>query len=152
MKPPPTILLVEDDPRDAEFTLSALASIRPCPEVIHVCDGAEALDFLYRRGAYAARETRRPAVILLDLKMPRIDGMEVLRQVKADPELRMLPVVILTSSREERDVRDAYALGANAYVVKPVRFQSFLDAIKSLGSFWTELNEPPPVADPGTCG
>jgi len=152
MKPPPTILLVEDDPRDAELTLNALASTDPAPEVIHVYDGAEALDFLYQRGAYAARDARRPAVMLLDLKMPRVDGMEVLRQVKGDPHLRALPIVILTSSREERDVRETYALGANAYVVKPVRFQSFLEAIKSVGAFWTELNEPPPLGEPGTYG
>ena len=152
MKPPPRILLVEDDPRDAELTLNVLASADPAPEVIHLYDGAEALDFLYRRGAFAARETGPPSVMLLDLKMPRIDGMEVLRQVKSDPLLKTIPIVVLTSSREERDVRETYALGANAYVVKPVRFHNFLEAIKAVGVFWTDLNEPPPAGGPGASG
>ena len=117
MKAPPTILLVEDDPQDAELTLNALGAADPPPEVIHLHDGAEALDYLFRRGAYCARESSLPAVILLDLKMPRVDGLEVLRQVKGDRELRSIPVVVLTSSREEKDVRRTYALGANAYVV-----------------------------------
>jgi len=150
MKTPPTILLVEDDPQDAELTLNALGSADPPPEIIHLHDGAEALDYLFRRGAYSARETSLPAVMLLDLKMPRVDGLEVLRQVKSDPELKSIPVVVLTSSREEKDVRQTYALGANAYVVKPVRFESFLEAIKAVGVFWAVLNEPPPVCGPVT--
>ena len=145
MKAPPTILLVEDDPQDAELTLNALGSADPPPEIVHVHDGAEALDYLFRRGEYSSRESSLPAVILLDLKMPRVDGLEVLRQVKGDPELKAIPVVVLTSSREERDVCQTYALGANAYVVKPLRFQSFLETIKSVGAFWAVLNEPPPV-------
>lgn len=144
MKAPPRILLVEDDARDAELTLNVLAATGSPPEVIHLHDGAEALDFLYRRGAYAHLDSPLPAVMLLDLKMPRIDGIEVLRQVKNDPVLKTMPVVVLTSSREDSDLRETYALGANAYVVKPVRFQSFLEAIESVGAFWTRLNEPPP--------
>ena len=150
MKTPPTILLVEDDPQDAELTLNALGAADPPPEVIHLHDGADALDYLFRRGAYSARESSLPAVMLLDLKMPRVDGLDVLRQVKSDPELKSIPVVVLTSSREERDVCQTYALGANAYVVKPVRFQNFLDAIKAIGAFWADLNEPPPVCSQTT--
>jgi len=145
MKAPPTILLVEDDPQDAELALNALRSADPPPNVVHLRDGAEALDYLFRRGAYASRESSAPAVMLLDLKMPRVDGLEVLRQVKNDPELKSIPIVVLTSSREEKDVCQTYALGANAYVVKPVRFQSFLEAIRGIGAFWAVLNEPPPA-------
>jgi len=152
MKTPPRILLVEDDARDAELTLNVLAATGAPPEVIHLHDGAEALDFLYQRGAYAHLDSPPPAVMLLDLKMPRIDGMEVLRQVKNDPVLKTMPVVVLTSSREDSDLRETYALGANAYVVKPVRFQSFLEAIQSVGAFWTGLNEPPPASGSGVPG
>ena len=143
MTPIPTILLVEDDPRDAELVLKALATATPRPVVVHLQDGADALDFLYRRGAYVGNSCR-PAVMLLDLKMPRVDGLEVLRQVKSDPDLKTIPVVVLTSSQEERDVLETYSLGANAYVVKPLRFRSFIDAIQAVGVFWAVLNQPPP--------
>ncbi len=138
------ILLVEDSPNDVELTLSALAENHLANEVVVVRDGAEALDFLYSRGAYANGNASRPAVILLDLKMPRIDGIEVLRQVKTDPSLKTIPVVVLTSSQEERDVLETYSLGANAYVVKPLRFRSFVEAIQAVGGFWGVLNQPPP--------
>ena len=144
MTPAPTILLVEDDPLDAELVLKALATANPAPEVVHLQDGAEALDFLYHRGTYAHGNARRPTVVLLDLKTPRIDGVEVLRQVKGDPDLRTIPVVVLTSSQEERDVLETYSLGANAYVVKPLRFRSFVEAIQAVGGFWSVLNQPPP--------
>ena len=143
MTPIPTILLVEDDPRDAELVLKALATANPRPQVVHLQDGADALDFLYGRGASAGNSCR-PAVMLLDLKMPRVDGLEVLRQVKSDPGLKTIPVVMLTSSQEERDVLETYSLGANAYVVKPLRFRSFIDAIQAVGVFWSVLNQPPP--------
>ena len=144
MRSPPRILLVEDDPRDAELALKALAASDPPPEVIHLQDGADALDFLYCRGVFANLGCDRPVVMLLDLKMPRVDGLEVLRQVKSDPRLKTIPVVMLTSSREEQDVLATYAIGANAYIVKPVRFRSFQDAIQAVGAFWAVLNEPPP--------
>lgn len=152
MRSSPTVLLVEDDPRDAELALKALAASQPSPEVLHLHDGADALDFLYRRGAFAGQSSNRPAVMLLDLKMPRIDGLEVLRQVKSDPDLKTMPVVVLTSSREDQDVLETYALGANAYVVKPVRYQSFLDAIQAVSAFWAGLNEPPPACGPNVSG
>ena len=153
MRSPPRILLVEDDPRDAELALRALAASDPAPEVIHVQDGADALDFLYCRGAFAARPgCDRPVVMLLDLKMPRVDGLEVLRQVKSDPELRTIPVVMLTSSREEQDVLETYAIGANAYIVKPVRFRSFQEALQAVGAFWAVLNEPPPAGSGKSAG
>ena len=140
----PTILLVEDDPLDAELVLKALAAATSPPEVVHVQDGADALDFLYGRGVYADANPCRPAVMLLDLKMPRIDGVEVLRQVKNDPDLKTIPVVVLTSSQEERDLLETYSLGANAYIVKPLRFRSFVEAIQAVGGFWGALNQPPP--------
>ncbi len=138
------ILLVEDSVQDAEIALKALDDHHLANEVLHLRDGAEALDFLYRRGEFASRTNGLPAVVLLDLKMPRVDGLEVLRQMKGDPDLKMIPVVIMTSSREERDLVDSYQLGVNAYVVKPVKFQSFVDAVKQVGAFWAVLNEPPP--------
>lgn len=138
------ILLVEDSPKDIELTLTALAEHRLANEVVVVRDGAEALDYLYRRGAFRDRPNGEPAVVFLDLKLPKVDGLEVLRQVKTDAQLRRLPVVIVTSSREEPDVARSYELGANAYVVKPIDFQQFMDAIKELGLFWAVLNEPPP--------
>jgi CheY-like chemotaxis protein len=141
----PRILLVEDSPMDAELTLKALASSRLCDDVLHVHDGAEALDFLYRRGSFAQHPVNQPAVVLLDLKMPRIDGMEVLRQVKNDPVLKTIPIVVMTSSREEQDVVESYESGVNAYVVKPVNFESFMDAVQQVGAFWAVLNEPPPL-------
>jgi CheY-like chemotaxis protein len=139
------ILLAEDNANDVELTLAALRANRLANEVIVVRDGAEALDYLHRRGAYADRPPALPALMLLDLKMPKVDGLEVLRLVKNDPELRMLPVVVLTSSREEQDLVRSYDRGVNAYVVKPVDFTAFMDAVKLLGGFWALLNEPPPV-------
>lgn len=137
------ILLVEDNPNDVELTLSALEEHHLANEVFVVRDGAEALDYLYRRAAFAGRDDGIPTVILLDLKMPKVDGLEVLRVIKADAALRMIPVVVLTSSREERDIVESYQLGVNAYVVKPVDFHEFVDAIKELGLFWGILNVTP---------
>ncbi len=138
------ILLVEDNPDDIELTLIALQKSRLANPVVSVRDGAEALDFLRREGAYADRAEENPAVILLDKKLPKVDGHEVLREVRADERLRRIPVVMLTSSREERDLLKSYDLGVNAYVVKPVEFDDFMDAINDLGVFWGVLNEPPP--------
>ncbi|MBA4135838.1 MAG: two-component system response regulator [Opitutus sp.] len=138
------ILLAEDNPADVELTLSALRAIRIANEIVVVGDGAEALDFLHRRGAFGGRITPQPAVVLLDLKMPRVDGLEVLRQIRSTPELRHVPAVIFTSSREERDIVRSYELGTNAYMVKPVDFQEFITAIGGLGIFWALLNEPVP--------
>ena len=145
MNPLHRILLVEDSPRDAELTLEALDVHHLANEVVHVRDGAEALDYLYRRGSFANRADGQPAVVLLDLKMPKVDGLEVLRQIKSDPQLKLMPVVVMTSSREEQDVVNSYQLGVNAYVVKPVKFGEFVDAVKQLGVFWAILNEPPPA-------
>jgi len=138
------ILYAEDSAADVELTLAALEEHHLANEVVAVGDGVEALDYLYRRGAFASREAGNPAVVLLDLKMPRVDGLEVLRQVKSDPELRTIPVVIMTSSREERDLVESYRLGVNAYVVKPVDFEQFVAAVKEVGMFWAVVNEPPP--------
>jgi CheY-like chemotaxis protein len=138
------ILLAEDDPNDVELTLTALAARHLANKVDVVRDGAEALDYIFRRGAYAHRISGRPAVILLDIKMPKIDGLEVLRQIRADAELKIQPVVMLTSSREEADLLRSYSLGINAYVVKPVDFEEFVKAIEQLGLFWAVVNEPPP--------
>jgi CheY-like chemotaxis protein len=138
------ILLAEDNPNDVELTLSALQSLNIANEITVVGDGAEALDYLYRRGSHASSPGAQPAVVLLDLKMPRVDGLEVLRQIRADAGLRSLPVVILTSSREESDMVRGYQLGANAYVVKPVDFEVFMSAVSKLGVFWALVNEPPP--------
>lgn len=138
------ILLAEDSAQDVELTLNALAEHNLANSVEVARDGAEALDYLYRRGKYAARQNGNPVLLLLDLKMPRVDGLEVLRAVKADPRLRAIPVVILTSSREEQDVVRSYELGVNAYVVKPVEFDKFVHAVRDLGLFWMLLNEPPP--------
>ena len=140
----PRILLVEDSLRDAELTLNALADYHLANEVLHLRDGAEALDYLYRRGEFAGQNNGQPAVVLLDLKMPRVDGMEVLREMKRDANLTRIPVVVMTSSREEQDLAECYALGVNAYVVKPVKFHDFIEAVKQLGAFWAVLNEPPP--------
>jgi CheY-like chemotaxis protein len=140
-----TILLAEDNPNDVELTLNALRSNRLANDVVVAHDGAEALDYLYARGQYAGRPPGRPALILLDLKMPKVDGLEVLRLVKADPALRTIPVVILTSSREEQDLVQSYDIGVNAYVVKPVDFVAFIEAVKTLGAFWAIVNEPPPA-------
>jgi CheY-like chemotaxis protein len=137
------ILLVEDDRKDVELTLAAFAESNINNEVFVVRDGVEALDYLYRRGKYGARADDHPLVILLDLKLPRLDGIQVLQNLKTDPQLKSIPVVMLTSSREERDVIRSYDLGANAYVVKPVDFHEFSDAIKEIGLFWTVVNNPP---------
>jgi CheY-like chemotaxis protein len=139
------ILLAEDNANDAELTLTALRANRLANEVIVVRDGAEALDYLQRRGQHADRREGLPALMLLDLKMPKVDGLEVLRIVRNDRELRTLPIVVLTSSREEQDLVRSYDLGVNAYVVKPVDFQSFVEAVKLIGGFWAVLNEPPPL-------
>ena len=139
------ILLAEDNENDVELTLTALQECRLSNEVEVVHDGAEALDYIYQRGAYAGREDGLPCVILLDLKMPRVDGLEVLRQIKSDPALRHIPVVMLTSSREEKDLVMSYDLGVNAFVVKPVDFDQFLQAVRALGMFWAIVNEPPPA-------
>ncbi|MDH5578733.1 MAG: response regulator [Betaproteobacteria bacterium] len=140
------ILLAEDSAQDVELTLNALAGHNISNSVAVARDGAEALDYLYQRGAYARREEGNPVLLLLDLKMPRVDGLEVLRTVKSDPRLRTIPVVILTSSREEQDVVRSYELGVNAYVVKPVEFDKFLRAVREVGLFWMLVNEPPPAA------
>ena len=139
-----TILLIEDSPEDVELTLEALAKCRLANEVVVTRDGAEGLDFLYRRGAHADRTPGDPAVVLLDLKLPKLDGLEVLERVKKDAAMRHVPVVMLTSSREERDLVRSYELGVNAFVVKPVEFKAFFSAIEDLGVFWAVLNEPPP--------
>jgi DNA-binding response OmpR family regulator len=137
------ILLVEDDPKDVELTLSALADNNIANEIAVTRDGTEALDYLYRRGSYAARAEQDPLLILLDLKLPKVDGLQVLRQLKSDDRLKLIPVVMLTSSNEEKDVIRSYNLGVNAYVVKPVDFDEFTAAIKQLGLFWTITNRPP---------
>jgi len=138
------ILLVEDDPKDVELTLTALEEYKLANEVVVARDGEEALDYLYRRGNFATRSTDNPAVLLLDLKLPKVDGLEVLQQIKADAKLKLIPVVVLTSSHEERDMVTSYKLGVNAYVVKPVDFHEFVNAVKELGIFWALVNEPPP--------
>lgn len=137
------ILLAEDNPKDVELTLAALDEHHLVNEVVTVNDGAEALDYVYRRGKYASRSDTNPAVVLLDLKMPKVDGLEVLRTMKRDERLKAIPIVVLTSSREEKDLVASYNLGANAYVVKPVDFQQFVNAVKELGAFWAIINEPP---------
>src|SRR3982074_3461547 len=139
------ILLVEDSLRDAELTLNALAEHHLANDVVHVRDGADALDYLCRREQFAHGPDGQPALVLLDLKMPRVDGMEVLRQMKGDAELKTIPVVVMTSSREEGDLVRSYELGVNAYVVKPVKFQEFVEAVRAVGSFWGVVNEPPPM-------
>ena len=138
------ILMVEDDPKDVELTLTALEDYNLANEVVVVHDGEEALDYLYCRGNWATRGGDNPAVMLLDLKLPKVDGLEVLRQVKSDEKLRLTPVVVLTSSREEKDLVASYQLGVNAYVVKPVDFHEFVNAIRELGVFWAVINVPPP--------
>jgi CheY-like chemotaxis protein len=137
------ILLVEDNARDVELSLAAFEEQNLANEVVVARNGAEALDYLYRRGQFATRPEGQPAVVLLDLKMPKVDGMEVLRQVKSDPTLKTLPIVMLTSSREESDLVKSYQLGVNGYVVKPIDFHQLVDAVKQLGLFWAVLNEPP---------
>ncbi|MEW6212682.1 MAG: response regulator [Acidobacteriota bacterium] len=138
------ILMAEDNPNDVELTLTALAEHNLANEVIVARDGVEAMDYLYRRGRFDQMPNGNPLVIFLDLKMPRMDGLEVLRQVKGDPDLKTIPVVVLTSSAEEQDVVESYNLGVNAYVVKPVVFDNFIEVVKQLGLFWVLMNEPPP--------
>jgi CheY-like chemotaxis protein len=138
------ILMVEDDPKDVELSLTALEEYNLANEVVVTRDGQEALDYLYCRGEFSSRSNDNPAVILLDLKLPKIDGLEVLQQIKSDDRLKMIPVVVLTSSHEEKDMMRSYTLGVNAYVVKPVDFHEFVNAIKELGVFWALVNEPPP--------
>ena len=139
------ILLVEDDPRDVDLTLAALAEHHLANKVAVAHDGAEALDYLYRRGKYANRAGGDPVVVLLDNKMPKVSGLEVLKTIKSDEHLKIIPVVVLTSSRETPDLVGFYKHGVNAYVVKPVNFQEFMEAIKQLGVFWAAINEPPPI-------
>lgn len=138
------ILLVEDSARDAELILAALGGHQLANEVVHVRDGADALDYLYRRGQFAGRPGDQPALLLLDLKLPKVDGLEVLRQIKSDTALKLIPVVMMTSSREEKDLMVSYQLGVNAYVVKPMKFNDFVDAVKQVGVFWGIINEVPP--------
>ena len=138
-----TILIAEDSPADAEMTIDALREARLANPIVHVEDGVEALDFLLRRGAFAEREEGLPAVLLLDIKMPRMDGIEVLREVRGSDALKHLPVVILSSSREENDLARSWDLGVNAYVVKPVDIDQFFNAVKTLGTFWAVINQSP---------
>ena len=139
-----SILLVEDDPKDVELTLGSLEDSNLANDVLVARDGAEALDYLYRRGQFADYPAGNPAVILLDLKLPKVNGFEVLKAIRSDDKLKFIPVTILTSSREDNDLVLSYKLGVNAYIVKPVDFHQFTDAIKKLGVFWAVLNEPPP--------
>ena len=138
------ILIVDDSERDIEMAINALTANNLANEIEVLHDGAEALDYLYRRGAFVGLDEEYPVVILLDLKMPKVDGLEVLRAIKSDPNLKVIPVVVMTSSREEQDLVNSYKLGVNAYVVKPVNFPEFMTAVKQLGIFWAALNEPPP--------
>jgi len=138
------ILLVEDSLKDIELVLAALKKNNFANDSVVARDGAEALDYLYRRGKFRSRDDGLPIAMLLDLKMPKVDGLEVLRQIKSDAALKVIPVVMLTSSREETDLVKSYKLGVNAYVVKPVGFQEFIDAIRQTGMFWAVVNEPPP--------
>jgi two-component system, response regulator len=139
------ILLVEDDPRDARMTVRELQKSSIPPHIDVVQDGEEALDYLFCRGAYSARSLEHPPqLILLDLKLPKVDGLQVLREIKGNPETRPIPVVMLTSSKEEKDMVACYQLGVNSYIQKPVEFEKFQEAIRTLGLYWTKLNEPPP--------
>jgi CheY-like chemotaxis protein len=138
------ILIVEDDPNDVELTLTALAEYNLANEVVVTRDGQQALDYLYSRGEFSTRSNDNPAVMLLDLKLPKVDGLEVLQKIKSDERLKMIPVVVLTSSHEEKDIMRSYTLGVNAYVVKPVDFHEFVNAVKELGIFWAVINKAPP--------
>ena len=139
------ILLVEDNPDDVELTLRALAKNRIANEVVVVTDGQEALDWFFCEGAHTGRDpSDRPTLVLLDLKLPKVDGLEVLKHIRKDPRTRLLPVVMLTSSKEERDVIASYDLGANSYVRKPVDFSEFVEAARQLGLYWLVINEAPP--------
>jgi CheY-like chemotaxis protein len=149
MSKPKRILLVEDNPKDVELSLAVFEEFNLATEVVVTRNGAHALDYLFRRGEFADRAEGNPAVILLDLKMPKVNGLEVLAQVKADEQLRMVPVVMLTSSREEKDLLASYKRGVNAYLVKPIDFQQFVETVRQLGIFWAVLNEPPPGTSAG---
>ena len=138
------ILLADDDPKDTELTLEALAEINLANRVVAVRDGVEVLEYLRREGPYRLRPPGNPGVVLLDVKMPRMDGLEALQAIRTDPTLKLIPVVMLTSSREERDLIRSYALGVNSYVVKPMDFPQFIEAVKQIGAFWAILNERPP--------
>lgn len=140
---PKDILLADDDPKDVELTLIAMDEYKLANQVVVVSDGAEALDYLYRRGKFADRAEGNPLVVMLDLKMPKVDGLEVLKQVKSNPVLKTIPIVILTSSRVEQDIIESYNLGVNAYVVKPVAFEKFLEVVKRISLFWILTNEYP---------
>ena len=137
------ILLAEDNPADAEMTMRALRKKNLANKVHWVKDGAEALEYLFRSGAYAGRPDRQPRLVLLDIKMPKVDGIEVLRRLKEDPETRKIPVVVMTSSNEERDVVDSYRLGVNSYIVKPVQFDAFLETVAEIGMYWVLTNRVP---------
>jgi len=139
-----SILFAEDSPLDVEMTLAALAEYNLANEVVVVSDGEAALDYLYRRGRFELRPPGNPVVVLIDLKMPKVDGLEVLRAIRQDENLSTIPVVMLTSSREEQDIVRSYQLGTNAYVVKPVDFEAFVRAVKQVGAFWAVHNQPPP--------
>jgi two-component system response regulator len=146
---PPVILLVEDQPDDIELTLRAFHRSRVTSQIVVARDGAEALDWLFGTGEHAERNPRlQPQLVLLDLHLPKLDGLEVLRRIRSEPRTKLLPVVVLTSSREERDRTDSYVLGANSYVRKPVDFDRFVEAAHQLGSYWLALNEPPPQGGP----
>jgi CheY-like chemotaxis protein len=140
-----TILIAEDNPQDVELTIEALAEHNLANQVVSVKDGVEAMEYLNYQGQYKNRKTGNPAVLLLDIKMPRMDGIEVLTAIRGNEKLKMIPIVMLTSSREEPDLKKCYALGVNAYVVKPVNFKDFMDAVKHIGVFWALLNEQPPA-------
>lgn len=142
---PGVILLVDDSSSDVELALEAFAECNLANRVVVASDGAEALDFLYRRGKFESRLDRDPVVVLLDIKMPKVDGLEVLRQMKTTPNLRLIPVVVMSSSREEPDLEESYRLGANAYVVKPIQFEDFVAAVTAVGKFWAVVNAPPIV-------
>jgi CheY-like chemotaxis protein len=142
------ILFVDDSPLDTELALEALGRAHLANEVVAVRDGAEALDYLRRRGSFSGRSEGNPAVVLLDLKMPKVDGTEVMREMRSDAGLKMIPIIVMTSSREHKDLLESYQLGANAYVVKPVSFHDFVAAMKDVGYFWGVLNEPPPGTAP----
>ncbi len=144
MTKPRWILLAEDNANDADLTMRALLASQSPGEIVHAGDGAEALDCLYRRGSFQLRDDDSPTVVLLDLKMPKVNGLEVLRQIKGDAALKNIPVVIFTSSREQADLAESYHLGANAYVVKPLGYREFVSALTDVKKFWLVINEPPP--------
>ena len=137
------ILLAEDNPKDAELILLALQQSNLLNDVVRVKDGAQALDYLFKRAEFSGRDDDNPIVALIDLKMPKVDGLQVIREIKSDEKLKTIPTVVLTSSREEKDLIESYKLGINAYVVKPVEFEKFADTVKNVGVFWALINEPP---------